>query len=129
METLQIRMLGEFSIQLGDRKISDNDNRTRKIWILLACLICQRGRAVPVRKLIELLWGEEPASSNPENALRITFHRARSLLNQLWPTAGRDLILHKEAGYTWNGEIPMELDYEVFEGLCAAQPEDPREKP
>lgn len=57
MENMYIRMLGEFSIQVGDRKISDNDNRTRKIWILLACLICQKGRMVPSRKLIELLWG------------------------------------------------------------------------
>ena len=128
METLQIRMLGEFSIQLGDRKISDNDNRTRKIWILLACLICQRGRAVPVRKLIELLWGEEPASSNPENALRITFHRARTLLNQLWPTAGRDLILYRDNGYTWNEEIPAELDFEEFDRLCNLKTDDPQEK-
>ena len=128
METLQIRMLGEFSIQLGDRKISDNDNRTRKIWVLLACLICQRGRAVPARKLIELLWGEEPASSNPENALRITFHRARTLLNQLWPTAGRDLILYRDNGYTWNEEIPAELDFEEFDRLCNLKTDDPQEK-
>ena len=128
METIRIQMLGEFSIRSGEKVISDKDNRTRKIWTLLAYLICQKGRVISQKKLIELLWGDDPASSNPENALRITFHRARSLLNQLWPTAGRDLILHKEAGYTWNGEIPMELDYEIFESLCMAQPEDPREK-
>ena len=128
MDTLYIRMFGEFSVRFGENSVSDNDNRTRKIWTLLAYLICQRGRVISQKKLIELLWGDEPASNNPENALRITFHRARTLLNQLWPTAGRDLILYKEAGYTWNAEIPMEVDWEVFDKLCALRPEDPAEK-
>lgn len=128
MEPIRIRMLGEFSIQSGENIISDNDNRTRKIWTLLAYLICQRGRVISQKKLIELLWGEEPVSSNPENALRITFHRTRTLLNQLWPTAGRELILHKDAGYTWNGDVPVELDYERFDALCAVRTEDTEEK-
>lgn len=128
MEPIHIRMLGEFSIRCGEHVISDNDNRTRKIWSLLAYLICQRGRVISQKKLIELLWGDDPASSNPENALRITFHRARTMLNQLWPTAGRDLILHKEAGYTWNIEIPMELDFEAFDKLCALRTGEAEEK-
>ena len=78
MDTLYIRMFGEFSVRFGENSVSDNDNRTRKIWTLLAYLICQRGRVISQKKLIELLWGDEPASNNPENALRITFHRTRS---------------------------------------------------
>lgn len=124
MEHIHIRLLGEFSIQSGENKISDNDNRTRKIWLLLSYLICQRGRAVSQKKLIELLWGDEPASSNPENALRITFHRARTLLNQLWPTAGRDLIVYKDNGYSWNDQIPASLDSEEFEKLCSRKTGD-----
>lgn len=124
MEPIRIKMLGEFSIQSGENKISDNDNRTRKIWLLLSYLICQRGRGISQKKLIELLWGDEPASNNPENALRITFHRARTLLNQLWPTAGRDLILYKDNAYSWNGQIPVTLDSEEFEQLCSRKTED-----
>ena len=85
MDTLHIRMLGEFSLSIGENKISDNDNRTKKVWLLMAFLICRKGQVVSQRKLIELLWGDEPSSSNPENALRITFHRMRTLLNQLCP--------------------------------------------
>lgn len=124
MDRIHIRMLGEFSIRAGDRKISDNDNRTRKIWMLLAYLICRRGRVIPQKKLIEVLWGDEPASSNPENALRITFHRTRTMLNQLWPTAGRDLILYRDNGYTWNDTVPLTLDSEEFEALCAQKTGD-----
>lgn len=125
METIRIRMLGEFSLRCGEKQISDQDNRTKKVWSLLSYLICHRGRVVPVQKLIELLWGEEPSSNNPENALRITFHRTRSLLDNLWPGAGRDLICYKDGGYTWNLEIPLWLDCDRFEELCRTEaPED-----
>lgn len=128
MQTLSIRMLGAFSIQAGENTVSDRDNRTKKIWTLLAYLICQKGQPVSQRKLIELLWGDEPASANPENVLRITLHRARTLLNQLWPTAGRELIQYKEAGYFWNDQIQMELDYEEFDRLCGLEAPDPAQK-
>lgn len=124
MEHLHISLLGPISLQTQTSQISENDNRTKKIWLLLSYLICQRGRIISQQKLIELLWGEEPDSSNPENALRITFHRLRSLLNRLWPTAGRDLILHKDNGYVWNAECPITLDCEVFEALLTQQHED-----
>jgi len=119
MESVHIRMLGEFSLQAGEVTISDSDNRTRKLWLLLACLLCHRGRPISQKKLIELLWGEEPASSNPENALRITFHRVRTMLNRLWPDAGHQLIQRCDTGYYWNTEIPMTMDSERFDALCA----------
>ena len=118
MEHIYIRMLGEFSLQAGENKISDSDSRTKKVWQLLAYLICNRGRVVSQKKLIELLWGDDPASTNPENVLRITFHRARTLLEQLWPGAGHDLIVRKESGYIWNDQLPMTLDCDRFEALC-----------
>ena len=124
MDTLHIRLLGEFSLSIGENKISDNDNRTKKVWLLMAFLICRKGQVVSQRKLIELLWGDEPSSSNPENALRITFHRMRTLLNQLWPTAGRDLISYRDNGYVWNDTIPMTLDSEDFDRLCSSLPAD-----
>lgn len=120
MDPLYIQTLGVFSIRAGDVMISDSDNRTRKVWSLLAYLLCYRGRIISQRKLIELLWGEDPTSTNPENALRITFHRARSALNQLWPTAGHDLILRRDNGYTWNPDIPLVMDSEKFDALCTA---------
>lgn len=89
---IRIRMLGEFSLTAGDNTVSDTVGRSRKVWCLLACLVCNRGRFLPSQKLIDLLWGDEPSSTNPENALRITLHRLRTLLNDLWPGAGKALI-------------------------------------
>lgn len=118
MQHIQIRMLGEFSLRAGDNRISDTGNRSKKVWCLLAYLICNRDRAISQQKLIDLLWGEDAASTNPENALRITLHRARALLDGLWPDAGRELIIRKDGGYAWNGEVSVELDCDRFEDLC-----------
>lgn len=118
MNTVRIRMLGEFSLQYEDQQISDAGTRSKKVWSLLAYLIRNRDHSISQQKLIELLWGEDSSSVNPENALRITLHRLRTQLNQLWPTAGRDLILNRDGGYSWNNDWPISLDCDRFEELC-----------
>lgn len=117
MEHIHIRMLGSFTLQAGNNLISDENNRSRKVWALLAYLICHRSTAVSQKKLIELLWGDDPSSSNPENALRITLHRLRVQLDELWPGAGKDLIVHKNNGYSWNEQASITVDSDRFEEL------------
>lgn len=118
MEPIQIRMLGEFSLRAGENSISDAGSRSKKVWSLLAYLLCNRDRCVSQQKLIDLLWGDDSDSANPENALRITLHRLRALLDQLWPGAGRELILRKDGGYCWNDSASVTLDCERFDALC-----------
>lgn len=118
MEHIDIRMLGSFTLRSGDHLISDENNRSKKVWALLAYLICHRGTAVSQKKLIELLWGDDPTSTNPENALRITLHRLRGQLDLLWPGAGKELILHKSSGYSWNEAAQITVDSDRFEELC-----------
>ena len=124
MEQLHIRMLGGFSIQAGDKIISDANNRTKKVWSLLAYLICQRGKVISQKKLISMFWGDE-SSNNPENVVRITFHRIRTQLDQLWPGAGKELILYKDAGYVWNASVSVTVDAERFDELCSRKETDP----
>lgn len=118
MESIQIRMLGEFSIESGSASISDTGNRSKKVWSLLAYLLCNRDRSFTIQALTDLLWGNNDAITNPENTLRITMHRLRSLLDRLWDGAGRELILRGEEGYGWNPSVPVVLDCERFEELC-----------
>ncbi len=128
MEPIKIQMLGAFTLSAGDVQVSDSANRSRKVWCLLGYLLCNRNRILPQNTLIDLLWGEDDRSNNPVNALRITLHRLRSTLDELWPNAGKELILYKEGGYCWNREIPIELDYAQFEErICGTYPtEDAR---
>lgn len=114
---LHISMLGSFSIRCGQSEITDNDNRSYKIWLLMAYMIYHRNRCVSQDELVNLLWGSEE-SSNPTNALKTILHRVRACLDQLYPGAGRELILRRSGSYIWNPDIPVALDAEEFDSLC-----------
>lgn len=124
METLQISMLGEFSIRYGDKVISDAESRSKKVWSMIAYLIYNRHRSFSQQKLIDLLWGGDSMSSNPENAMRVTLHRARSLLDQLYDGAGHELIARQDGAYCWGGIDKTELDCDRFLELVQAADED-----
>lgn len=117
MEIVKVRTFGGLSLEFGGKEVSDSATRSRKGFCLLAYLLCNRTRVISQATLIDLLWGDEPASSNPVNVLRITLHRLRNALDELWPNAGKEIILHKEGGYCWNPDIPIELDFIRFEEL------------
>lgn len=118
METIHICMLGDFSLQAGENKITDTDTRGKRCWHLMAYLICQQGRPVSQNRIIELLWGDEPNCANPENSLRTTLHRTRTILDGLWKGAGKELIRFKENGYAWNDKVEITTDFQRFEELC-----------
>ena len=115
---LEVRMLGEFSIHLNDREVTDSDNRSRKVWLLLAYMIYCRNRFISPDELVSLLWSEEESSSNPLNALKTMLHRVRSMLNQLGGGAGHDLIIRRDGSYAWNDSVPFFFDVDEFERLC-----------
>lgn len=118
VNSLQVNMLGGFSIRLGSSVIDDNDNRSHKVWLLLAYMIYSRNRCVPQEELVQLLWGDTENSSNPVNALKTMFHRVRTMLNQLGASAGHTLIIRSAGTYAWNPDIPFTYDVSDFESLC-----------
>lgn len=121
---LQIKMLGQFSLSFGGNRISSGDSRSKKVWMLLAYLICHRHRTVSQSEMIAMLWDGDSGSDKPENALKVTLHRVRTILDRLWPGAGHDLILRRSDGYAWNREYPQQVDAELFERLCGGSAED-----
>ena len=112
-------MLGEFSISNGSGRVDDGGNRSRKVWLLLAYMIYNRNRPIPQDELMSLLWGEEEGSANPANALKTMLHRVRATLNQLGPDAGHNLIVRRGGSYAWNTDVPLSVDVELFDQLCA----------
>lgn len=126
MEHIYIQMLGDFTLKYGDSVISDSQNRTKKIWLLLAYILCKKGQIISRKELIQLLWGDDTSSNNPENALKITFYRVRTLLDQLAPNFGHQLIKWQDNGYTWSNEIQTILDVDQFDFLsqCRAENEE-----
>jgi len=118
-QTLNVQMLGSFSLQYGDARIDDQHNRMKKVWLLLAYIIFSRGTHTTQKHYLDLLQstdGEE--SVNPNGRVKAVFYRLRAMLNEIDSCAGHDWIIRKGGTYAWNTEIPIRLDVEDFERLC-----------
>lgn len=115
---IRIAMLGRFSLSDGENKIDDEDNRSRKVWLLLSYIIYFRRRSIPQEELINLLWGEDGRSECPVNALKTMFHRVRIMLDGLGEDAGRELIVRRNGTYAWNNSVGVVFDLDDFEALC-----------
>ena len=117
-EAIQVQMLGEFTIRYGDCVISDSNDRSHRVWSLLAYLLVNRRREFTQEELINLCWSGGTGSSDPANALKSVFHRIRALLDRLEDGLGHRLLLRRSGRYVWNEEVPITLDIEQFEERC-----------
>lgn len=117
VHTVSVSMLGGFSLQMEGRTLTDESNRSRKLWSVLAYLILHRDRAVPQAELIDQFWPEEDRA-NPTNALKTLLFRLRA---QLVPLFGEEIspILSRRGGYLWNPSITCLTDTDRFEELCS----------
>ena len=113
--TLQVQMLGQFTLRYGDRTISDSDDRSRRVWSLLAYMLYNHDRSFAQEELIHLYWSNSEKSADPGNALKSIFHRIRTALDKLQPGLGRLLVRRKAGRYFWNNAMPLSLDIEDFE--------------
>ncbi len=113
---LDVRMLGQFSICMGEAFVNDQSDRSKKLWLLLAYLIVRR-RPVAQEELLNLLWGNDAERSS--GALKTTVHRLRALLDKLYPGAGHEIIAQDSGCYRWNERFEIHSDVDEFEALCA----------
>lgn len=116
---LKVNMLGSFSINFRENVLSDSDNRSRKVWLLLAYMIYYRKRPIQQQEMITLLWRDDTDIANPGNAIKTMLHRVRSMLNALGDGVGYELIIRKNGTYAWNPKIATKLDIEEFGDLVA----------
>lgn len=117
---LEVRMLGSFTLRRGEASL-EVSGRSRKLYLLLACLIRERARGIPYEELGKLLWpGTEP-DPGARGALKALFHRARRLLDGLGAGA---CLLNRDGLCRWDPAAPLTLDAEEFARLCQAGEED-----
>ncbi len=117
-EPVSVSMLGGFSVRMNGNEIDDSSNRMRKVWLLLAYLIYTRKNRTTQEQLLSLTQGTADVE-DPAGRLKALFYRVRAMLDPLGNRAGHNLILHKNGSYAWNPEIPVTLDVEEFDRLCA----------
>lgn len=109
---LKINMLGDFSLSYGEKVVSEQTKRSKKLWPLLEYLIIYHDRGVSQNELIELLWGEDN-SDNPFGALKTQMHRLRTILAEL--DCPESIIINVNGAYAFNTAIEYEIDVEQFE--------------
>lgn len=117
METHQVkvRMFSSFEIEYNGKIISESDNRSSKLWLLLAYLLCNRKTQVTQKMLMEDLWNTDNAETN---VLKATLHRLRLMLSEHFGEEfGRDFIVCQKKTYSIAEEYPVVCDFEELDAL------------
>ena len=111
---LYINMLGEFTLRYGDNVISDQEGRSKKLWLLIEYLVTFKGKEISQNDLIDLLWPDD-YDGNPANTLKTLVHRARTLIGGLDYEDVKNIIIYRRGTYAWNDKLAMVIDLDVFE--------------
>ncbi len=116
-DQLMITLFGEFTITYKDHTVTEQMNRSKKMWSLLGYLLMHRENGVSHSQLIDQLWGNS-TSKDPSNSLKVLVHRVRGMLKELEQELGVQCILYYQDKYGWNPDIPCVLDIDLFEDAC-----------
>ena len=112
---MKIQMLGGFHISWDEGVLEEGTKRTPKFWKVLQYLITFRHKTITTEDLVDAIWPEEE-HSDPKNAMHNMIHRIRVMLLSSEIPHGKDLILkNSSGGYSWNNNLPCEVDSEEFE--------------
>ena len=111
---ISVKMLGGFTVRMGDQMLYEADGRTKKVWMLIEYLIANRSHDISQEKLIEALWDDEECDA-PFNALKNLVYRARKQLAELCPGKKVEFIRFVRNTYSWNNSLDCEVDIEEFE--------------
>ncbi|MCL1849052.1 MAG: winged helix-turn-helix domain-containing protein [Clostridiales bacterium] len=114
-DLIQINMLGDFKILIGEHVIDDRISRSHKMWVLLSYLIIHRQRHISQEELIEILWPDED-NDNPANALKTLLYRTRATIAAVVGDEPQ-LILSQRGSYSWNLHLNCVVDAEEFDQL------------
>lgn len=126
-QNVTMRLLGDFEVLVDGVRQKNPAIKSRKGVCLMEYLILQRGKAVPVRRLIRELWSGGGYDS-PESALKTMISRFRALLNRISPGLGF-CIVSTQGGYLWESGPQVRVDVlELFDLLEKCGSEIPDEE-
>ena len=114
-EVVRVRLLGGFSVAVGNRTIEEDAWRLRKAAALVKLLALAPGHRLHREQLMDLLWpelGKKAASNN----LRHTLHAARTTLDS---TAGSRYLASEDESLVLCPGGEVWADVEAFEEAVA----------
>jgi DNA-binding SARP family transcriptional activator len=117
METLRIRLLGNFSVECNQRPLPGLESG--KVQELFGYLLLHRSQAHSREVLASLLWGDA-SSAQARKYLRQTLWQLQGVLQAHVPHGEPPVLLADPDQVRLNSEASLWLDVAAFEGACAA---------
>ncbi len=108
---IEVNMLGEFSITINGKQLTNLKGRTKRVWMLIEYLLANRKKDISLEKLVEVLW-EEGECGDPLNALKNLVYRARTVLKDLSQSENIEFIKFERNTYAWNNNLDCTIDTE-----------------
>lgn len=84
----EYRLLGEFRVARDGNRLGEHQLAARKGRMLLKLLVVERGRFVPIDRIVAALWGDSPPAKAPQNVASLV-SRLRSVLGPRTIHGGR----------------------------------------
>jgi DNA-binding SARP family transcriptional activator len=114
VDSLEFRVLGQMEVVRDGRRLALGGHRQLAV---LAVLVLDAGRMVPVDRLVDALWGEEPPSGARATIQAYVSKLRRALDPQRPPGAAASLIDTQGAGYVLRVDSDA-VDARRFERLA-----------
>ncbi len=120
-KTIYIRLSGGFMYRQSSRdkwkQLDGSISCGRKLRSFIEYLIVNHGSDIPSDDLRERFWPADQ-STNPVSSLKYTMHKARGVLNVMFPEYADDMVWTVRGYFIWNPDIRLKIDIETFENKC-----------
>ncbi len=108
---VELRLAGAFGVFRGGVELSEEQVGSRKARMLLKLLAVERPGLVPVDRIVDVLWVDEPPAAVRQNVA--------TLVSRLRGAVGRSAIIGgPHDGYRLAGEPHVSVDLDVAARLC-----------
>lgn len=114
---INISMLGEFRVLLGDKQVNASGTRANQIWGLMQYLVAFRHKKRTQEELMDAMW--EEGTGDPAGALKNRVYRIRTAFAKAGAPFAKEVIRLVNVAYCWNNDLPCEVDTEQFEQYCS----------
>jgi predicted ATPase/DNA-binding SARP family transcriptional activator/DNA-binding CsgD family transcriptional regulator len=115
-EVVRVKLLGCFSVSVGDRVIEQDEWRLRKAAALMKLLALAPSHRLHREQIIDLLWPDSGRGAASNN-LRKTLHAARRTLDQ---ARGSDYLASQDESLVLCPGGDLWVDVDAFEDSAAA---------
>ena len=115
MDRIHIQTFGKFEIICGGQVVRLERSDSTKTAHLLQFLMTNQGKAFEKSELVQILYREGEVG-DPLNNLKVNIFRLRQMLEKSG-LPGEKFILHRKGCYSWNKDIPLDLDLDQFRRL------------